>query len=270
MIVAKKKKTPPGTPVEAPDKQMEIDINSKLHEALMTALRGGAEYDYDSGRSCHDPTCYPCHHSVITNTSIKKASAFNVSLGLLDALNFHKVTRTPLMDYCMSRIIAATEQLDDPGEWKVKIQGGWYGDYVDGVELSSDTSHALEKQLRELLHMNDRERMEYTLINEYSFLLDSLNGVSYDVRTLPYRFVTAENRNWQNRLSKKKVEAYKKYLYDRDDKDRSILPVGLALHSGGGYSLLDGFHRHAAMGQFLRENKHSAWHEGCPFVVAER
>jgi hypothetical protein len=133
--------------------------------------------------------------------------------------------------YCVWRL-AVIHKLYEGSNWSVKVCGGYYGQEIDGISLENN-EFVRDVEMVEKLSTN--ERLEYVLNKEYGFLLDSLKGKNYIIKSVDFNDLMAGNEGY-----KKKVD---KNIYDQSYN----LPIGIYLKQEDKYKLIDGYHRYVSL-----------------------
>lgn len=149
--------------------------------------------------------------------------------------------------YCVDRIVmkAVTPYVTHPEDlFDVHACGGYYGQEIGEIKMSSSVGDEIAKKLRMLGEMrSNRERILYVLNNEYGHVLpDVEKAKSWYVKKINFSELEIGQPDHYNSLDGAVVTAY----------NDCTLPRAVCLKSGDKFRLIDGYHRIAS---FDRERK---------------
>lgn len=162
-------------------------------------------------------------------------------------------TAEPLTAYALERLLR-TQALWEPQHWQPEIIKGYYGEEVGQIRLDWQKAAAIEAEAETLLALPANEQIERTLVLEYGYLLDELQGRDWTLRQIATEELVLGAEEHYRSLDTAAIERYR---YRRE------LPVALVIpRPDGRYRVIDGYHRAAAA---LRDER-----EQVPVVVGEK
>lgn len=199
-------------------------------------LYNGVDYTYDGSEcnsnscGCRDGSDY-CRQNEMVNLRVESINLDSVRKVFLEIQKSKKqdlVTGDDdFLDYCVDRILTIY-QVYDEDSWSLLTGRGYYGEEVNGVELSSFSE--IVKDIKNLIKLSPNKRIEFVLEKEYGHLLDSI-----------------KDKNWiESEINVSDVifnQGYFKKLKPESYYQNIELPLGVYLKQGEKYRLIDGFHR---------------------------
>lgn len=149
---------------------------------------------------------------------------------------------TPIYEYCLYRILIS-EKFYENKHWEIGVGRGYYGDEITDVTLNHDSYNKLCEHIKKLNELNDNQRIEYVLIEEYGYLLETIKNIDWQIKKIFVKDIVISQEVYV-----KKVE---NNIYDKTYK----LPIGIYLKDVRGYKIIDGYHRYVSLSKGVRSNK---------------
>ena len=214
----------------------------------------GVTYDYDTRYSCEESGCDDdgiCRCGRIENARVTSVNIHDIVNSIYSQLvdtNSKAGKRNQKLDdffyggsevdkYCIDRILRHYK-IWDLGLWDVNSSGGYYGDEIDGVQLSTIVFNQISKDCYDLLQLDTlSDKLKLVLTLEYGYLLDDLKDVDFELIEINKNEIDFKKLNQKhiNRVKSENIDYYKSFNY--------ILPRGIVKRSGSLYTIVDGFHR---------------------------
>lgn len=196
------------------------------------------DYTYQSYHPCHNGSnCCDgdyCRCGQITNTQIKSGPKEGIVNSIIYSLEGTKdYPLSELLLYCIERILVS-EKIYELNKWGCKIEGGYYGQEVNGVKFTGNVAAIIEK-VKKLESMSDNQRIEFILNNEYGHLPEHYQNKEWRIEEVKRAKIIIVNNNHYTKL--------KDNPYFGQDR---LLPICVLLKQGDNYSIVDGYHRLAA------------------------
>jgi hypothetical protein len=138
-------------------------------------------------------------------------------------------TNASIFNYCLYRLLVINK-LYDTSSWEVNVCRGYYGEEVNGVNLTDEVYNTLTAQIETLNSSSKDDQIKFVLELEYGYVLDSLKDVSFEIVDSQKKDLIAGNEVYRKKVQK---GTYKKHN----------LPVGIYLEDGNKFRLIDGYHR---------------------------
>lgn len=212
-------------------KEVSINLNT------LNFINCGIDYTYDTDYSYNnhfnDCSCdgiYRC--TKIDNLRVTEIESEYLAEVLTKNL---KRNNEQIFKFCLERI-CNTLELNDFEVFKGK---GYYGEEVKSIEL---TNYKAKEMLEKFFKLTkERDMVEYFLIQEYGYVLDSLKKKNWGLVSVPINKIFVPNQ--YRKLNRKTIEKYMarrqfSCLCEAED----IVPTGQYT----GYKLRDGYHRYTA------------------------
>jgi len=214
-------------------KKVAPDFVRRLRELVTKSCY--AEYDSNSTTWC-DGSCEDyCRCSRIINTKVTEVYIASIVSKMVKDIS------DPIRAYCFSRLLMRSE-LFDPGLWEVDICNGYYGEETEGASFDARKLNELEKVLTKFLKIKKHRLMvEFTLKNEYGYILPALENQEWQILDVPTGKVILSNQDHYQRLDQSVVDMYKDKEWQKLD-----LPHAVVCLSNGNLRLIDGYHRWVA------------------------
>ena len=207
---------------------VDFTMEHRVKDLLSNSFYSFVDYDYDS-EPCSCPPGDYCRcfgYKNFTITSFNKNDFINHILTNLP-------TSTEVQKYCVERVL---NQLSVDNFEEITAPG-YYGEELRGVNLTDSSQVFCNERLIKILNLNDIDAIKYILVEEYGYLLPSLENIkSVYVFNTSYNELFIPNLEHYRRLDKNIVDSY---------KDRTF-PLGVYLKENNTYKLVDGYHRYAA------------------------
>jgi hypothetical protein len=216
------------------------------------------EYDYDTDYSCSESGCNEegicrCGHiyrADVTSVDLMKLT-HSIYESLVDTTS-KSGKRNQKLDslfgqgeildkYCIYRILSHYK-VYNTDIWEVGVTGGYYGDEIGDVVLSTTTFNHISKDCSQLLSLETLEaKIKFVLTLEYGYLLPELEPVKFEIISISKDDIDFKSLN-QNHI--KLVNEEKSYngLIHYSNKSYD-LPRGVVRKLGTKYKIIDGFHR---------------------------
>ncbi len=188
-------------------------------------------YDYDTiypGGYCQCPDY--CRCSKIVNAKVKDVDAqfiaeLLVKNWLETGMRLKQPSDRALLAYTVERVLTAGN-VYLPENWDIRVVGGYYGQEVDKIRWTGPEQ--VDGNLTALTATNDtNEWVKISLIAEYGFMLDELDGATFDIAT----------------VNLDQIHVTRPAKPDRRKATDDNTPAGLVLDNGTGLRLIDGHHR---------------------------
>lgn len=143
--------------------------------------------------------------------------------------------------YCINRILTHLRIWEEKN-WSFRVIDGYYGQEVGDVFLRNNIRDILIGYINEVYSINTMEdKINWILKLEYGYLLDSLDGKSYEIMKIKKEDLYFPQKDHYRKVSEKNLE----YYYDENYK--SIR--GIARYHNGKWNVIDGYHRLTATKQ---------------------
>ena len=210
------------------------------------------EYDYDYNSNCEMHGCYDegiCRCSEIEFLGFDTIDLVDVTNKIYKRLTFNNdlstqraIKLTSIMDkmdietalkYAINRILTINEM------WNVDlyepiIEGGWYGEEFDGIELEKSVYDKFSRQMNCLSqYTNCNDIIYYVLRLEYGSILDCIKDKSFNIYEVTKSDVYLGQEKHKESVKQKDLSHYKRF----------DLPRAIALWTEKGWRVLDGYHR---------------------------
>jgi len=214
-------------------RQCVIEWISKPHQYEV-------EVDYSRSECCGGCDDY-CRCSTIQGERVKKAHPQYLSVHATP-----QKFRNTIFHYCIERIFVALE-LWEEDNWLIRICGGYYGEEIGEVSMTSQTRRALEEKINQLFSIeSDIEKILFVLNEEYGFIADILKKAKKaSIKNISMDDIKMGNMEYHLKLRKGKCPYYSK-------DDEYTLPVAVCVPDGDKYRIVDGYHRYATA---MQENR---------------
>lgn len=203
--------------------------------------RWAVEYEYDYDTNCElygcDSICRCGRYSNLRAVKVDLSGLVNVTQEKVDKRGHRRKNQaetTELERYCIDRLLRIYKAYD-PTRYALSVSGGYYGEEVSDITFND--AERLLGSINEMLNASsDLGRIRLTLQAEYSFILEALDEINeVHIQELELAWLTGNDEYMR-------VKRGTQYEFTPD------LPVGLvAVRPDGGYRLIDGYHRHAAL-----------------------
>jgi|GEM_PF-3885873 len=133
--------------------------------------------------------------------------------------------------YCINRILTIYK-LYDKKSWVSSWSKGYYGDEVDRIYLNDELQSLIEVDINNLIQLSTlKEKIEFILLKEYNYLLESIINKQYKVETVNISDIIFKPHH--NNLSN--LDYY-------DDSNYTLIR-GICLKDGDKWRIIDGHHR---------------------------
>lgn len=214
-----------------------------LDDLLSQNWQYHTEYDYDTDSHCQEYGCDKegiCRCSTIENFTIKEINANGI------AESFCELADDEFTKYCIHRAVINC-RIWDTSLWEYSICGGYYGQEIEYVKMTSDLANHLRKFISEILKCRNNQKNLFSVLNaEYGYILPELNKIKdFKIENVNIQDIHVGNLDHYKKLDKKIVDQYSSYN----------LPVGVCVKKSGEYRLIDGYHRLAAKNKSSNHNK---------------
>lgn len=221
----------------------------------------GVDYDYDELHSC-DEVCFNdyCRCGRIVNARVTSIDKARIALEFIDALKKSIGKQHNLSDMdklAVDRIVAA--QNLSPDDFDIEVGGGYYGEEIYGVRLSSTRHNEILEQINRFGTIDPADltaQVEYLLEVEYGYVLDDLKGKTFTIEEISLDDVVFAARGHYVRLDADLVASYKA-RFDKNLAFRSVeldqIPVGIVEADGPRFRVIDGYHRFKALQELTSE-----------------
>jgi hypothetical protein len=123
-----------------------------------------------------------------------------------------------------------------PDYYNIEVCGGYYGQEIEGVFMSSNIANKIEEELEIAFSIDDLAgRVEYLLGLEYGSLLPDLEHCQYEIIEIDKGEINFGSISHHSKVKKKD-------LYFYSDKNYKGIR-GVVTFVNGKYRLIDGYHR---------------------------
>lgn len=213
-----------------------------INEGLRNDFKYYLDYEYD-GRPCYDETCgcrtgndY-CRSNEYDNLRIEEVHIPSLVAYFLSKTNKKKdvieTKNVDFLNYCVDRLLRI-HKLYETDYWDIQTCGGYYGQEIDLITLNDLKFKLICEKIQSLIVMFPNERIEFILMEEYGYVLDSLKGKKFKLIE-----TDVSNLKIGNEVYYKKIEDayYKDYPY----------PIGVYIKEGEFFKLVDGYHRYKSI-----------------------
>lgn len=185
------------------------------------------DYDYDTYRACHHgSSCCDndyCRCGVIQDARITEVPSEYLVEELKKSIN-KKRKWTDFENYCLGRLFIS-HGLYKPDSYELRVCGGYYGQEIDGIDCSFWDS--FEKDVQEMLLLDDNEKIRYVLKKEYGYLLGGLDEATFEIQLVKYADILPP-------------DDYRRLEGESIDFNS---PIGIFKPIGEKYRIIDGHHR---------------------------
>ena len=210
------------------------------------------DYDSDTYYNCDDNGCdYICRCGQIENVVF---NSVNVSDIVNTIYNHIYVDSTSLVDirdqrieqvlsgltkdvklYAIDRILRKYK-IWDQDNFDVDICGGYYGEEMNSISLSTYVANKIEGEIYTALNLGGlKETVEYLLMMEYGMILPELEYCDYEFDTIKRSDIIFGNIQHLKKVKEKALDFYDDNKYDGI---RSIV-----IEKDDKFRLIDGYHR---------------------------
>lgn len=195
---------------------------------------GGCDINYHTYRACENGSdCCDndyCRCGEIQETIIRQPPELQYVVDVV-AESFSLTDELDL--YACDRILRHLKAYE-PYFYYVRVCNGYYGQEIDGVYFSNPQK--IKSIFNEYLKLTTIEqKVEFLLILEYGYILESLKGKKYTIKDVNHKSIIFPNEDYHTKVSIDNVD-YSYYLY----------PKCVCLYYNSKYKLIDGYHRMSA------------------------
>ena len=200
------------------------------------------DYDYSSTEctgNCDDF----CRCSKITNlhctSGVDRESWIDSTSSYLAEINSSFRDHSSL--YFLDRLYSIAKMFDK-NLFNIETRGGYYGEEIGKTTFQNH--HMIVSGIKFLSKNSGlKERIEYLLDLEYSFILENLNDRNYSIEKINLEDVEA---GAIKHIKRAETEQYKTY---------KGIPSFLCIQEGTKYRLIDGYHRYCSLLSNSRKQK---------------
>ena len=138
--------------------------------------------------------------------------------------------------YCIDRIIRS-RSIWESEKWHISIDGGYYGQEIESIQLEKSFAIKLELELNKVLFELEtlEDKINYLLILENGSLLEKFENCTYEVITIDKFNIILPNEKHSETVSNKNNDFY-------SDKNYTGIR-GLVDECNGKFKIVDGYHR---------------------------
>jgi len=214
------------------------------------------DYDYNTQYSCEDSGCNEegiCRCGMICDEHINSIEV-DVIVGDIYAEYFDNSISTKRDNSINAILFGITKEVDlytidrivrhfklwESHNWKMVIEGGYYGQEMGGITLTSLVAKEVESHLDIAFSIDDLSgRIEYLLGLEYGHLLPELVGCKYEIIEVNKEDIIFGSDGHYEKVKYKKLNHY------LDPKYHGIRGVVILKERkvGDQWRLIDGYHR---------------------------
>lgn len=188
------------------------------------------EYDYDVNYACRNGSdCCDndfCRCGVIVNEQVTQVPSEYLIEEFKKSID-KKKKWTDFENYCLGRLFTS-HKLYDPEKYYLNTCSGYYGEEI--YDISCDYWLEFEKEAQEMLLLEDDNKIRYVLKKEYKYLLDGLENVTFEVKSVKYDDILPPDD--YRRLEGQSLTFN--------------APIGIYKPIGERYRIIDGHHRWAS------------------------
>ena len=225
-------------------------VNDDLEKILKSDLQKFMTIQTDGICECND-YCYRegvCRSFQITHLQVQAVDISSIAKYLWEKSNdtkskgFHRANKLRLFFdgvdrridvYCLERILTINK-IWETSNWDWFHTNGYYGHELDRVQLNEIIAEQILKQLDECNKLKSlKEKIEYLLVLEYGYILDTLKDCEYQIEEVERDLVFFPQKNHYQKVKNKTT--YKTRVKD------SIM--GLCQFEEGSYRVIDGYNR---------------------------
>lgn len=147
--------------------------------------------------------------------------------------------------YTIDRVVRKYK-LYDSESWEVDVVGGYYGEELNGILISSYIANKIEEELNIAFLIDELNgRVEYLLILEYGSLLPELEKCNYEITEVDKKDVIFGSKDHYDKVKLKDLTHYNEKNYDGIR--------GVVLEKDGKIRVIDGYHRiHTSNGKSVK------------------
>jgi len=152
-------------------------------------------------------------------------------------------TEHKILAYCIDRVLRY-HKIYDASNYEARTRPDYYGETVEAEVANWSYLAEINDDLKKLYALNDNERIEFVLTQEYGYVLPHIKDRQWYVQTTPTSRIEVTNENYMTKLQKEDKEIY---------NDKYKLPIGIykpiydseaLTHSIPKYRIIDGYHRY--------------------------
>lgn len=215
-------------------------VTNTVIDKIQQSVRYNVIYDYKSSYCTGNCDDY-CRCTSIISSKINEVNVNAILSDVIDS-KWEDVTK-----YCIDRILRY--MLSEVNNYELIISRGYYGEECLGVKFIESSLDLINDKLKKFEDCkSDFEKIEFVLINEYGYLLETIANCGYSnvyIKTIQTSEIV-KNENHYAKLQKSVIDSYDNY-----DLPRCIC-IKDSVDSK--YRLIDGYHRyHSAINQKLKE-----------------
>ena len=223
----------------------------------------GVDFEYDYSYDCESYGCDDegiCRCGSIQNTSygyfdipsiVKRIYQEYIGSNDLVTQRDNKLksilfgTGKELDIYTIDRVVRKFK-LYDEYSWDINVCGGYYGDELEGINITENIANKIEEELNIAFSIDELNgRIEYLLGLEYKTLLPDLENCNYEIVELNKSDVIFGSTNHYDKVKKKDLTHYNEKNYDGIR--------GVVLEKDGKLRVIDGYHRiHTTKGPMVK------------------
>ena len=168
----------------------------------------GVDVDYYSNYDCSESYCDEegiCRCGTIVDTDVCSVNYEKIAEVLTPVLNC--AGNKEVFHYCVERAVRHNIQIAD---FQVEIEGGYYGDEIEGVYLDKDKEIEIINMIYTLSGMESNEEMiEFALKEEYGSYLSKFKGCKWALEKMPVKDIRIGNKKHYSNLNQDYVRSYK-------------------------------------------------------------
>jgi uncharacterized protein YqkB len=213
-------------------------------------LKYSLKYNYNTEYSCEESGCDSegiCRCGTITDASVSDVDIsslvneiyskyFDDSKSTKRNSKINSVlfgSGSDIDKYCIDRILRINKVWEDD-RWDIDISGGYYGDELNDITMSSTTFNSVSKSIEEILEMETiGDKIKYILKLEYGYLLPGLDDNKYEYDVIDTDDIVFGSDGQYKKVSRECLDHYSGY-----DHIKAIVK-----RDGDKYKIIDGYHR---------------------------
>jgi hypothetical protein len=212
-----------------------------LSASMINQYSVNYDVDYSGCNGCDDSIC---RCSTIGSSKITEGPAIS---NIVQKICKNLEEKDIILKYCVDRLLRVNG-LYDSKHYSLNIEQGYYGEEVAGIDIDSEIIININKDLQNLIDMDDNKRIEYVLTREYGYLLSSLEGATYNVIKIKPERIKIGNEVYAGKIKPEDCEIYNPKTHN--------LPIGIyrkvTIGEETSYKIVDGYHRYL---QFRNEKE---------------